>query len=344
MADQYDAYDGSAVQNDNEDALELPEHDDPFQLRIHFNQRLVKLHPSAESLARTASFVTRWAYHDDVLHSVLLERMAAAPPAQRLALFCLLDHILLTSLRAGIGRYRNRIARDLPGCVLTACPTDSSFGRANAATVRQIVAGWRRKRLLDGAPVPVNWAAVDQALAEIASTSAQVDLAAVAAAAAAEAAASGPRIPSQPPPLPRSELTEGSVNSLATFPGAEDGEEAESPPSKLDSNFGAETGSSAATAQSRAERKAARMARHEILTRMEDDRDRHKRAREDCWIRPPYEDLERQFDAAWEATPPLCPADLERMERDAVHWLELCRPSWIVKPIVLSAPPFPGAM
>lgn len=67
------------------------------------------------------------------------------------------------------------------------------------------------------------------------------------------------------------------------------------------------------------------ISREDILRRIEEDRERHKKLRESLWV-VPLNDEAWEFAMAWDQTSELCEADYENMREE----MELCRQSQAV--------------
>ncbi|KAI9138311.1 CTD kinase subunit gamma CTK3-domain-containing protein [Paraphysoderma sedebokerense] len=57
-----------------------------------------------------------------------------------------------------------------------------------------------------------------------------------------------------------------------------------------------------------------------IIRRMEEDRERHKRTREEIWIRPASEQLDVQFDLLWDVTAPWDEEDTNNAKEEMEKW------------------------
>ncbi|KAJ2780257.1 hypothetical protein H4R18_003569 [Coemansia javaensis] len=68
------------------------------------------------------------------------------------------------------------------------------------------------------------------------------------------------------------------------------------------------------------------MRNQDILKRIEEDRERHKRHKEDAWIRPAYEPPERELAACWDAASDFGDADWAEIAVDAEEHRRDCRP------------------
>ncbi|KAI9189331.1 hypothetical protein H9P43_000762 [Blastocladiella emersonii ATCC 22665] len=318
------------------------DHPDPFELRLEFHDMLRRLTASNESLVKAARFASTWRAHADVLYAVVLETLESVSPNQRINLFSLCDHILQATMSDGFLGYHARIVADLPRLVAAVCSAESQFGLANVPAVQSILATWKRKKvvssklfgeiegLLDGLRGSASGAASSRTTAP--STAAASALTSPTRAMRSAGQQQQPLQqphqlsfpPAQHPDWPTTASSAPSAPASVSRPSTANNNTNLSLNS--DTVAATDTSSSAGNAGSSTRDSAARQ---EILRRMEQDRERHKRAREDAWIRAPDEPLVAQFDDAWDAAPTFGPADLEKMSSDATLWQEVCRPPWL---------------
>ncbi|KAJ1973958.1 hypothetical protein H4R35_003849 [Dimargaris xerosporica] len=59
----------------------------------------------------------------------------------------------------------------------------------------------------------------------------------------------------------------------------------------------------------------------DILKRIEEDRERHKRSKEEIWVRPPHETDADEFQLAWDTTPALDQTDVAAIQAENRHYL-----------------------
>ncbi|KAJ3366175.1 hypothetical protein GGF32_006624 [Allomyces javanicus] len=330
---------------------------DAFELRLQFHDQLRRLTASQESLSRAARFAVKWRAHHDVLYAVLADALAdpLASPNHRLNLFHLCDHLWMASLRANkFQGYPHRLARDLPvlvGCVcrwpkptmakvvadlagdadptlLDHIPDDHAaegdqgqmlVGLANVPSVRKILYAWRRKHVLSAAA----FHAIDaQLAAQLAARSALVAQAAVAPDAAEAATLADPlggsSAASSTLSLPTAAATTGPGVTPSAAPSVVPGTVPGTAPVARDA-----------------------VSRSEIFRRMEEDRERNKRAREESWLRAPDEPLSIQFDDAWSSTTAWGPEDVAGLASATQVWWDLCEPVLAAKADPPPPPPQP---
>ncbi|ORZ34371.1 CTD kinase subunit gamma CTK3-domain-containing protein [Catenaria anguillulae PL171] len=301
---------------------------DPFQLRLQFNDILRRLTAAAESLTRAARFAAKWASQADVLYAVLHEQLiapVATDPtlaSNKINLFCLCDHILIATLRNRFTGYRDRLVKDLPAIVASVCSPETNFGPANVPTVKKLLSTWGRKfvfppdviGLCESVVAPVADAGAS------ASASAQGSLAAShnSSSASLNSATSASADPA------------GSAHDPMQLDSADLPSRPGSPNTDGTSHLGEHPPSDSVPAANGPPTVAVRdPAKQDILRRMEEDRERHKRAREESWIRHPDEPMRAQFDEAWDKAMDFGPTDLELISNDTNLWLDICRPTWI---------------
>ncbi|KAI1487478.1 CTD kinase subunit gamma CTK3-domain-containing protein [Biscogniauxia mediterranea] len=235
---------------------------DPFEVRMRFSSQLQHLNASTTSSQKAAQYALKYKDMDEDLHSCILEQLEKTSMNTRANIMYFIEHLLEMASKEHHNEYVRMMQRDIIRVVDAVCPEDGS-GAANVKVVRKVILGLKNKYIL-----------LDQTVVEIEGclkerdTSA-VDLGLSSPANGDDAGAAGAAMDLHVTSRPRNGATSG-VAATGNSGGAGGGGSAVVVPNRLD--------------------------KRQIEQRIEEDRERHKRMRENMWLVPQDLDAEaRQF-------------------------------------------------
>ncbi|KAK7966502.1 CTD kinase subunit gamma [Apiospora aurea] len=222
---------------------------DPFEVRMRFSGQLQHLNATVVSAQKAAQYAVKYRDLSEDLHSCILEQLEKTNMNTRANIMYFIEHFLeIASKERHAESYVRMMQRDIIRVVDAVCPEDGS-GAANVKVVRTVLQGLNGKGFL-----------LDQTLTELEECLKDRD------ASQAEAGLSSP--------------VNGDVVMTTALP--------------ANGNAAANTTTAAAAAgHSSSDARTAngtghttRLDKRQIEQRIEEDRERHKRRRENLWVVP----------------------------------------------------------
>ncbi|KAK8066581.1 CTD kinase subunit gamma [Apiospora hydei] len=232
----------------NIDAANAPSMADPFEVRMRFSGQLQHLNATVVSAQKAAQYAVKYRDLSEDLHSCILEQLEKTNMNTRANIMYFIEHFLeIASKERHAESYVRMMQRDIIRVVDAVCPEDGS-GAANVKVVRTVLQGLNGKGFL-----------LDQTLTELEECLKDRD------ASQAEAGLSSP------------------VNGDAVMSTA----------LPANGNAAANTTTAAAAGHSSGDARTTngtghttRLDKRQIEQRIEEDRERHKRRRENLWVVP----------------------------------------------------------
>ncbi|OAA55057.1 sporulation protein [Niveomyces insectorum RCEF 264] len=261
---------------------------DPFEVRVRFSAQLQNLNASVTSAQKAAAYALKYKDMDEDLHSCIIEQLEKPQTAlnTRANIMYFLEHFLELAQRAGHNDYVGMLQRDIIRVVDAVAP-ESGQGAANVKVVRRVLQSLQHKGFLERQAVTE----IEEVLKER-----ETDLL---------SSPNGRHRPGAPgaPGFP----LDGAAAAAAAAASAADVMDIDShPPSQTiptargtgrSAAAGRADGSSGGDADHHGPR---RLDKKQIEERIEEDRERHKRLRENIWAVPPGADAEMW--KLWEET------------------------------------------
>ncbi|KAK3671971.1 hypothetical protein LTR78_008146 [Recurvomyces mirabilis] len=125
---------------------------DPFEVRMRFTSLLHHLNASTTSALKTASYATKYAEYSDDLHSCILEQLERNNMNNRANIMYFLPSLCDVARERGEVSYGRMMERDILRIVDAVAPDDGS-GAANVKVVRKVLGVLEGKGFLQGQTV-----------------------------------------------------------------------------------------------------------------------------------------------------------------------------------------------
>ncbi|KAI0127536.1 CTD kinase subunit gamma CTK3-domain-containing protein [Xylariales sp. AK1849] len=220
---------------------------DPFEVRIRFSSQLQHLNASVVSAQKAAQYALKYGAMSEDLHSCILEQLEKNSMNTRANIMYFIEPFLELAQRDQTKNdYVRRMQRDIIRVVDAVCPEDGS-GAANVKVVRKVLQGLNEKSFLSGQTV----AEIEELLRERAAAS----------------------------------LGDMGLSSPANGDGGSSG--AHEGTVRNGSTTGAVDSAQGASAKStRNGAPPLKLEKRQIEQRIEEDRERHKKRRENVWVTP----------------------------------------------------------
>ncbi|KAK1756144.1 CTD kinase subunit gamma [Echria macrotheca] len=257
---------------------------DPFEVRMRFTNQLRGLNASVTSAQKAAQFAIKYHAMAEDLHSCIVEQLAHTNMNTRANIMYFLEHFLDMCRREGHNDYVYMIQRDIFGIVDAVAPDDGT-GAANVKVVRTVLQALQSKSFLEAHVVDKIQDALkerDPAAQELVLTSSPAS------------GDYGGDDPNMAPSQTLQQTTAPSSSATSRRPGGANATAAAGGLPRLD--------------------------RKQVEQRIEEDRERHKRLRENIWAVPEGDYVE--LDRLWEETSSLNDDDIRMMEEEHVEWAQ----------------------
>ncbi|KAH7631989.1 CTD kinase subunit gamma CTK3-domain-containing protein [Sordaria sp. MPI-SDFR-AT-0083] len=286
---------------------------DPFEVRMRFTNQLRQLSASVTSSQKAAQYALRHKDLAEDLHSCILEQLERSNLNMRANIMYFIEHFLDMAHKDGQEDYIRMMQRDIIRVVDAVAPDDGS-GAANVKVVRKVLQALHAKSFLDATILTD----IFEVLRERGESyvSSQGDL--VLSPSANNSSLSGydanmppsqTAIHAPPPPTATTAgpSTHGSAKATAT----------------ANNNNNTTAGTSSSSHHSNLNKRgggintaAPRLDKKQVEQRIEEDRERHKRLRENIWAVPSREEMERLLDETSE----LGEDDMRGMWEEQEEW------------------------
>ncbi|KAI0597709.1 CTD kinase subunit gamma CTK3-domain-containing protein [Biscogniauxia sp. FL1348] len=232
---------------------------DPFEVRMRFSSQLQHLNASTTSSQKAAQYALKYKDMDEDLHSCILEQLEKTNMNTRANIMYFIEHLLEMAAKERHNEYVRMMQRDIIRVVDAVCPEDGS-GAANVKVVRKVILGLKNKYIL-----------LDQTVVEIEGCLKERDTSTV-------------DMGLSSPANGDNAVTAGATTDLHVTSRPRNGA---STTTAAGNSGGA--GAGAVVVPNRLDKR-------QIEQRIEEDRERHKRMRENMWLVPQDLDAEaRQF-------------------------------------------------
>ncbi|KAK3380220.1 CTD kinase subunit gamma CTK3-domain-containing protein [Lasiosphaeria ovina] len=270
---------------------------DPFEVRMRFTNQLRQLNASVNSAQKAAQYALKYRDSAEDLHSCILEQLERNGMNTRANIMYFIEHFLDMAHKEGHDEYVRMMQRDIIRVVDAVAPEDRS-GAANVKVVRKVLQALQHKSFLEGEAVRQ----IEEVLRE--RDTATQDI-----------------VMSSPPPAgghggDRSGFANGSSREGGEGGGGlaitDNMDLGDMPPSQT---------LAAAAAMAVPHRRGnapPKLDKKQVEQRIEEDRERHKRQREDIWAVPSsdYAEMEKM----WEETSDLGEDDHRMGEEEYQEW------------------------
>ncbi|KAK3494437.1 CTD kinase subunit gamma CTK3-domain-containing protein [Neurospora hispaniola] len=284
---------------------------DPFEVRMRFTNQLRQLSASVTSSQKAAQYALRHKDLAEDLHSCILEQLERSNLNMRANIMYFIEHFLDMASKDGQEDYIRMMQRDIIRVVDAVAPDDGS-GAANVKVVRKVLQALHAKTFLDATILTDIFEVLrergesyvssqgDLVLSPSANNNNNNNL--------STAAGYDTNMPpsqtaihsSYPPPFPPSSTAAGTLPSTAAAGGP--------PSSNQHSNLSKRGGG--------VNMAAPRLDKKQVEQRIEEDRERHKRLRENIWAVPSGEEMDRLL----EETSELGDDDMRTIWEEQEEW------------------------
>ncbi|KAK3505204.1 CTD kinase subunit gamma CTK3-domain-containing protein [Neurospora crassa] len=290
---------------------------DPFEVRMRFTNQLRQLSASVTSSQKAAQYALRHKDLAEDLHSCILEQLERSNLNMRANIMYFIEHFLDMAYKDGQEEYIRMMQRDIIRVVDAVAPDDGS-GAANVKVVRKVLQALHAKSFLDATILTDIFEVLRERGESYVSSQGDLVLSPSANNNNLSAAASGYDTnmpPSQtaihsssyPPPFPPSSST-AAAGTLPTSTNATNAAGGPSSSNQQHSNL-SKRGGGVNTAAPRLDKK-------QVEQRIEEDRERHKRLRENIWAVPSGDELDRLL----EETSELGDDDMRAIWEEQEEW------------------------
>ncbi|KAI1174149.1 CTD kinase subunit gamma CTK3-domain-containing protein [Nemania sp. FL0916] len=230
---------------------------DPFEVRRHFSAQLERLNASTASAQKAAQYALKFKDMDEDLHSCILEQLEKTNMNTRANIMYFIEHLLEMASKERHNDYVRMMQRDIIRVVDAVCPENGS-GAANVKVIRKVLQGLQTKCIL-----------LEQTVIEIEGCLKERDTS------AHDFSLSSPvngneASGAQQPHSATDPDNNNNNHTTTTIAGAGGGNSSQQPTQQRNGSI--------------------RPTRRQIETRIEEDRERHKRMRESMWVVPSHSD------------------------------------------------------
>ncbi|KAL0473806.1 CTD kinase subunit gamma CTK3 domain-containing protein [Neurospora intermedia] len=289
---------------------------DPFEVRMRFTNQLRQLSASVTSSQKAAQYALRHKDLAEDLHSCILEQLERSNLNMRANIMYFIEHFLDMAYKDGQEDYIRMMQRDIIRVVDAVAPDDGS-GAANVKVVRKVLQALHAKTFLDDTILTDIFEVLRERGESYVSSQGDLVLSPSANNNNLSAAAGGYDTnmpPSQtaihsssyPPPFPPS----SSTAAAGTLPTSTNAANAAGGPSSSNQHSNlSKRGGGVNTAAPRLDKK-------QVEQRIEEDRERHKRLRENIWAVPSGEEMNRLL----EETSELGDDDMRAIWEEQEEW------------------------
>ncbi|KAK4986896.1 hypothetical protein LTR50_005027 [Elasticomyces elasticus] len=245
---------------------------DPFEVRMRFTSQLQHLNASVTSAQKAAHYALKYRDMDEDLHSCILEQLERNNMNNRANIMYFMEHLCDLAAREEHPEFIRMMERDILKIIDLVAPDDGS-GAANVKVVRKVLAGLQSKSFLQA-----------QTIVELEDCIKDRDVA------TAHPALSSPVVTA--PPLSGGGGGGGGDNS--------DGNAGDGLAEPVNGSISTKDAAASRTTPLGKSNGNVRLDKRQIEQRIEEDRERHKRLRENIWAVGPGEDEENN--KMWEET------------------------------------------
>ncbi|KAK3401085.1 CTD kinase subunit gamma CTK3-domain-containing protein [Sordaria brevicollis] len=270
---------------------------DPFEVRMRFTNQLRQLSASVTSSQKAAQYALRHKDLAEDLHSCILEQLERSNLNMRANIMYFIEHFLDMAHKDGQEDYIRMMQRDIIRVVDAVAPDDGS-GAANVKVVRKVLQALHAKSFLDSTILDDIFEVLRERGESYLNESSQGDLIlSPSSAPLTDMPPSQTAIHAAPPPPPPSS-TSTSHQQHHSSSGGGSGH----------ANL-SKRGGGINTAAPRLDKK-------QVEQRIEEDRERHKRLRENIWAVPSGEEMDRLM----EETSELGEDDMRQVWEEQEEW------------------------
>ncbi|KAI9830101.1 MAG: hypothetical protein M1826_005094 [Phylliscum demangeonii] len=252
---------------------------DPFEVRMRFTALLTHLNAAVTSSQKAANYALKYREMDEDLHSCILEQLERSSMNNRANIMYFIEHLCDVAQREGHAEYVRMIKRDILRVVDAVAPEDGS-GAANVKVIRRVLNGLQLKGVLGSNMVTE----IEECLKERDTSPSHHAVLSPA------AEHHSHDLASLDPSSNRKATGPGTAASTASITTPQTLSKATSMPSKVD--------------------------KKQAEQRIEEDRERHKRLREEIWAVDATDDGEAEYQKLLDETSDLCEDDFLLMQEE----------------------------
>lgn len=241
---------------------------DPFEVRMRFTSQLQHLNASVSSAQKAAQYAIKYKEMDEDLHSCILEQVERNNMNTRANIMYFIEHFLDIAQKEGHADYIRMMQRDIIRVVDAVAPDDGS-GAANVRVVRKVLQGLQGKGYLDTQVV----VQIQDVIKERETTTDDLELTS--------------------PPNGDADTASTSATAAANYSSSsKSSAQAAAVAASHSASAAAAAPPSSSSKSSRRGPPHHRLDKRQIEQRIEEDRERHKRERENIWAVPGGADAE----------------------------------------------------